>query len=121
MAAEDEGPLPLETEDEDLEPLPLEDEPASSQGESKIHAFGSVAAAGAVEQKLSRGMNIPGTGATRCRVFHSKITVGAIDHMVSQINEWLDGSEAEVKHVTQVVGVMEGKKSEPNVILTVWY
>ena len=121
MAAEDEGPLPLEMEDEDLEPLPLEDEPASSQGESKIHAFGSVAAAGPVQQELSRGMNIAGTGATRCRVFHSKITVGAIDHMVSLINEWLDGSEAEVKHVTQVVGVMEGKKSEPNVILTVWY
>ena len=121
MAADDEAPLPLEGQDEDLEPLPLEDEASSAGGESKIHAFGSVVAAGAVQRELSRTMNLPGTGATRCRVFNSKITVGAIDHMVDQINEWLDSSEVEVKHVTQVVGVVEGKKAESNVILTVWY
>ena len=47
--------------------------------------------------------------------------VAAIEHMAEQINSWLDGDQIEVKHVNEVVGVMEGKKPEPNVIVTVWY
>ena len=41
--------------------------------------------------------------------------------MEQQINEWIDGNQIEIKAVTQVVGVMEGKTPEPNVIITVWY
>ena len=122
MSASDEAPLPVEGADDDLEPLPVEGGDESAvQASSKIQAFGAVAAAGRAKQEFSRAMNLTGTGATRCRLFHSKITVAAVDHMVNLINEWLDGSDIEVKHVTDVVGTMEGKKPEPNLILTVWY
>ena len=122
MSASDEAPLPVEGADDDLEPLPVEGgDESADQASSKIQAFGAVAAAGRAKQDFSRAMNLTGTGATRCRVFHAKITVGAIDHMVDLINEWLDGSDIEVKHVTDVVGTMEGKKPEPNLIVTVWY
>jgi hypothetical protein len=114
---EEEEPIALVGDDEE-ESLGLEDAPS---GSSKIQAFGAAAAAGRSEQKFSRKMNLTGAGATRCRVFHSKITVAAIEHMINTINEWLDGSEAEIKHVSEVVGTMEGKKPEPNIIVTVWY
>lgn len=121
MSQDEETPLPLEG-DEDLEPLPVEGGlEASDLTSSKIQAFGAAAAAGAQERKFSRTLNLTGTGATRVRAFHSKITIAAIEHMADQINEWLDASQVEIKHVSQVVGVMEGKKPEPNLIVTVWY
>lgn len=121
MSQDNEAPLPL-AGDEELEPLPVEGETeAPEQTSSKIHAFGAVAAAGAQQRKFSRALNLTGAGATRVRVFNSKITVAAIEHMADQINEWLDGDELEVKYVNQVVGIVEGKKPEPNLIITVWY
>jgi hypothetical protein len=121
MSQDDEAALPVEG-DEELEPLPVEAEAkAAGQTSSKIHAFGAAAAAGPQQRKFTRALNLTGAGATRVRVFHSKITVAAIEHMIDQINEWLDGGELEVKYVNQVVGVVEGKKPEPNLIITVWY
>ncbi len=119
-SADELEPLPIEAGDE-LEPLPLAEEGDSDRSASKIQAFGRSALASKTQQQLNRSMNLTGTGATRCRVFHSKITVASIDHMAGQINEWLDESDIEVKHVAEVVGVMEGKKNEQNLILTVWY
>jgi len=127
--SDEEGAIPLEGDDE-LEPLPVEGAgggaaeatEVSAQGSSKIHAFGAAAAAARREKKQwRRPTNLTGAGAVRCRMFHSKVTVAAMDHMVDQINEWLDSQEIEVKYVNQVVGVMEGKTPEPNVIVTVWY
>ncbi len=115
----------IPVEGDELEPLQLEggDEPvAGAQTSSKIRAFGGAAGGRrTVKQEFKRPLNVNGTGATRIRVFRSKITVAAIDHMVNQINEWLDGGEIEVKHVTDVVGTLEGKTPEPNLIITVWY
>jgi len=41
--------------------------------------------------------------------------------MIDQINEWLDENEVEIKFIGQVVGTMEGKTPEPNLIVTIWY
>jgi hypothetical protein len=41
--------------------------------------------------------------------------------MEEQINDWLDNNEVEVKFVSQTVGVWEGKKAEPHIIVTLWY
>ena len=123
MPEDDEALLPAEG-DEDLEPISLagDDEAPAEPGSSKIRAFGAHAAlAGTEKHEFKRPLNLTGTGATRVRVFHSKITVAALEHMAEMINRWIDESEVEVKYVNQVVGVMEGKKPEPNVIVTVWY
>jgi hypothetical protein len=121
MTQEDEAPLPLEPEE--LEPLPLEDEApvgTSAPASASIKAFGGHQA-GHAEVKYRRGLNITGAGATRCRIFHSKLTVAALQHMTGQINEWIDAGDIEVKHISEVVGVIEGKTLEPNLIVTVWY
>ncbi len=121
MATNPDGPIPLE--EEDLGSVPLaESEGAAAPGKSpKIQAFGGAAVRARAQKEFERPLNLTGAGATRCRVFNSKVTVAAIDHMVDQINEWLDGEQIEVKYVNQVVGIMEGKTAEPNVIVTVWY
>ena len=125
MPEDDDAPIPLEGADEaDLAPLPVEGEetPASAQTSRKIQAIGSAGVTREQREKeFQRTPNLTGTGAVRCRVFHSKITVAAMDHLAETINDWLDSEDVEVKHVTQVVGVLEGKTPEPNVILTVWY
>ncbi len=107
--------------DEPEEALPLVEGDGDDGGPSKIQTFGT--AAGRVETKteFNRPLNLTGAGATRCRMFHSKVTLTALDHMVSTINEWLDSEEVELKYISQVIGTMEGKKPEPNVIITVWY
>ena len=122
---EDDAAIPLE--EGDLEPLSLADDedgsgPISSRSSTKIHAFGSHATSMQAKQhEYKRTLNMTGAGAIRCKLFHAKLTVAAMEYMVNQINDWLDGSEFEVKSIGQVVGTLEGKMSEPSVIITVWY
>jgi hypothetical protein len=125
MPQDDEAPIPLSggEEPEDLT-LPVEgpQTAAPQPGSSKIRAFGAVAGAAEAHRKqFRRKCNLTGAGAVRCRLFHSKISVAAMEHMVDTINEWLDGEQVEVKYVTHVVGILEGKTPEPNIIITVWY
>jgi len=117
LEADDDKPLPLE----DDEPLTIEAGPAAAEGPTKIQAFGAFAAGAETKQAFKRPLNLTGAGATRVRLFHSKIALTPLDHMIQTINEWLDGEQIEVKCIHQVIGTMEGKRPEPNVIITVWY
>jgi len=120
-------------EDEPLSPAPAggaaqgEEEAISlveSEGEegqaATVRAFGARGPKRA-ERELKRALNVTGQGATRCRVFHSKIAEAALEFMQNQINGWLDGEEIEVKHVGHVIGTMEGKTPVPNLLVLVWY
>ncbi len=71
--------------------------------------------------QFKRPLNFNGQGATRCRLFHCKVAESSMEYMENQINDWLDSEQVEVKQVGHVVGMMEGKHSEPNVIVMVWY
>lgn len=104
----------------DEEPILLVPDEEGDPGESKIMSFGTRGLA-AGEVDFQRPLILNGTGATRCRIFTSKIAPGPLSYMEKQINEWADSVEIEIKFVTQVVGVMEGKRAEPNLIVTVWY
>ncbi len=89
---------------------------------SHIHTFES-------ESKLSRQENIQykrplttGTGATRVRTFHTKLADAAIKYLDDQVNEWLDDNpDILIKFCTTTVGVVEGKRAEQHLIVTVWY
>ncbi|NLX20280.1 MAG: hypothetical protein GXY55_01235 [Phycisphaerae bacterium] len=73
-------------------------------------------------REYRRPLTVTGTGATRVRVFHSKMSDAAIRHLEDAVNEWLDSDpQIEVKHITTTVGVWEGKHPDPNFILTVFY
>ena len=133
LTEDDEGaPMPLTSEtksdpirltgDDDEaeeEPISLVDgEPES--GESKV----KLAQRGATEQakhEFRRPLNVTGQGATRCRIFHSRVAVDALEGTEERINEWIDSDNIEIKHVGHMVGTMEGKTARPNVMIVVWY
>lgn len=145
----DEEPLPLEADDEPV-PVPVPSNTKSGEPQpqkvelpcrkevsdqkislvdnfdesapTKRKAFGSAAAmADGHKQGFKRQLNNNGTGATRCRVFHSKIQENPLQHMETVINDWIDEEGVEVKHATQCIGTMEGKRSESNLLVMVWY
>jgi hypothetical protein len=62
-----------------------------------------------------------GSGAVRCRMFHCKVAESSMEHMENQINAWLDDENIDIKHVGHLVGALEGKHTEPNVIVMIWY
>ena len=71
---------------------------------------------------LKRPLLPEGAGATRCRTFHAKLNDGAVGFMNKHINEWTDGNPAVVlKYATATIGIWEGKKADPHLILTVFY
>ncbi len=122
VAEVDEQPAPPATEDD--EPIKLVEEPiaieeSSGKPAQRYTHIGRLGAAKAVEYK--RALNITGKGATRCRIFHSRIAVDSLESMESRINEWLDGEEIDIKQVGHLIGTMEGKTPRPNIVVMVWY
>lgn len=103
------------------EPINLIADSEAAAAEGKIKAFAG--AAGSVRRDaFARKPTINGTGACRIRSFHGRLSAQGLEYMDNQINEWLDHNpEVEVKFVTSVVGVFEGKMREPAVILNLWY
>lgn len=74
------------------------------------------------ENKFKRPLRPNQVGASRCRTFHSKLSEAAIDFMTTQMNEWMDANpDIVIKFSTSTIGNFEGKHSEPNLILTVYY
>lgn len=62
------------------------------------------------------------TTATRCRTFHAKLADGALAHLDEQINLWVDSREdVQIKFATSTIGVVEGKHSDPHLIVTIFY
>lgn len=88
-------------------------------GPSKIQTF----ARGGEHQdmEMKRAVNADGTGATRCKTFHSKLRVDALEFLDDQVNQWLDDHpEYEVKFVTTTIGVLTGKAKEEALFMNVW-
>lgn len=127
-------PLQLEPDPEPIgiEPIPVardevsETEPISlvddidEEGPSKIHALRG-SALEVEKHEFKRPVNVTGQGATRCRIFHSRVAEAPLEHMQKSINAWSDDAEIEIKHTSMVMGIMEGKNPEPNIIVVVWY
>jgi len=138
------GPRPVEPEPVEPEPLAVEPEPVAAspgqagedkdqeepislvdggetEGPSRIHAMGRGSALETGQYEFKRPMNVTGTGATRCRLFHSRIATAPLEYMQRSINEWLDAEGIEVKQVGHIIGTMEGKTPEPNLLVMIWY
>lgn len=112
---------PIEFEDDEPDDLSASAEMSST----RIHTV-SAATLGGVggwdDSKFKRELHPGSAGATRCRTFHCRLSEGAIDFLVSQINEWLDGNDKIViKFVNSAIGLFEGKHTEQNLIITLFY
>jgi len=106
-----------------LESIKLEEPEDENQipGTEQIRTFESDSQLDQTKE-FKRALIKTGNGATRVRTFHSKLSDKAMHYLDEQINEWLDNNtDIEVKFSNTTVGVVEGKKTEPHVIVTVWY
>jgi hypothetical protein len=65
---------------------------------------------------------VPGERITTVKSFFTKLHVNAIPFLDEQINEWLqENPDISIKRTNTVVGEVQAKKTEPNIIITVWY
>lgn len=124
--------LPMPTDDDtaviagvdhELDPIEVGDlsgadmDPAE-RSTNKIRAFG---VRKPHEDHWQRTPNTTGTGAIHVKTFVTKLRLDAIDHLDTQVNEWLDNHpEYEVKFVTTTVGTLTGKNKEEALFMNVW-
>ena len=59
---------------------------------------------------------------TGVKTFFTKLHVGSIAFLDEQITNWLkENPGVAIKRTNTATGVVEGKKTEPHIIVTVWY
>ena len=59
---------------------------------------------------------------TGIKTFFTKLHPGALEFLDEQITRWLkDNPQVNIKHTNAVTGDIQSKKTEPNIIITVWY
>lgn len=59
---------------------------------------------------------------TGIKSFYTKLHSGAIDFLDEQICKWLmDNPGVNIKRTNTAVGDIVGKKTEPSIIITIWY
>jgi len=112
-----------ETHDPELEPIDAGDlstggmDPAELSTD-KIKAFG---VRKPHEDHWQRTPNVTGKGAIHVKTFVTKLRLDAIDHLDTQVNEWLDNHpEYEVKFVTTTIGTLFGKNKEEAMFMNIW-
>lgn len=110
---------------EKYETITFDDEEPDPMSQSRIHGATShgMATSGTWDDsKFKRALRPDKVGATRCRVFHCKLSEGALDFMLNQINDWLDANDqVVVKMMNSSIGPYEGKHTEQHLIITVFY
>ena len=112
-------PAPKPPEEDLLDPISLIDE--SEMDPASTKKVGNVSSESMRKTDFKREMNITGTGATRFRVFHSKISEVPLVAMENNINNWMEENQVEVKQASQLVATLEGKRSEENMFIMIWY
>ena len=76
----------------------------------------------AADRPLQQQNTHVGGRITGCRTFFTKLHPGAIDFLDGQITEWLKKNPSiNIKSTNSTVGEVQAKKTEPNLIVTVWY
>ena len=105
--------------------LPLMDESEPAGDAEGMHAAESLVLSPAGGLELGdqpAPQALAGAGARHVRIFHAKLSEGAVRHLAEQVNTWLESHpDVEVKFAHTTVGVWEGKHAESNLILTVFY
>jgi hypothetical protein len=64
----------------------------------------------------------PAGRITTCKTFFTKLHPGAIKFMDDQITAWLkENPGVVIKNTTAVTGEIVDKKTEPSILITIWY
>lgn len=72
-------------------------------------------------QKIEEGLTSK-ERITGVKTFFTKLHAGGIDFLDGQIKDWLSKNpRIIVKHTSATTGMVVSKKTEPNLIITIWY
>ncbi|MFA5422922.1 MAG: hypothetical protein WC374_03605 [Phycisphaerae bacterium] len=64
----------------------------------------------------------PGGKITGVKLFFTKLHAGAMDFLSEQVTDWLKANpNITIKQTNMTVGEVAAKKTEPNLIIAVWY
>jgi hypothetical protein len=56
------------------------------------------------------------------KTFFTKLHPGALNFLDEQITRWLtENPDVQIKRTNVVTGLIQAKKTEPNIIITIWY
>lgn len=107
----------------DMDLMGLE-EPDKRQASEPASGSGPVAEspASTVPQPPGRSQIVSGGRITGMKIFFTKLQAGSMDFMEEQVKNWLANNPGIVIKCTNVIsGPVVGKKTEPNIIITLWY
>ncbi|MFC1676235.1 hypothetical protein ACFL3G_04115 [Planctomycetota bacterium] len=122
---------PISFGDTPIEPIPFDD--SDNAGDSKVShsplnlggnstAEFSVPSLKAKPIKKAKEKLASSDRITGIKTFFTKLHVGSIDFLDEQINNWLKANpDVVIKHTNATTGMLVGKKTEHNIIITVWY
>jgi len=133
-------PIPLANAEKPI-PLgngPAKDSPGVSRAPLNLGGGGQPAPAAApkVAPKPKPKIVVPASGLkkedapvasagdriTGIKTFFTKLHPGALEFLDEQIGRWLEKNpHVHIKHTNVVCGDIQAKKTEPNIIITVWY
>ena len=68
------------------------------------------------------GPTTSGERVTGVKTFFTKLHAGAMEFLDESMTRWLQQNpDVHIKHTNITTGDVQGKKTEPNIIITVWY
>ena len=80
------------------------------------------AQAGAVAKKVAQTVNGASRRITGVKTFYTKLHPGALDFLDEQIADWLKANPTvAIKQTNVTVGEVQAKKTEPNLIVSLWF
>ena len=72
--------------------------------------------------KKPTGKTAPTDRIAGVKTFFTKLHPGALNFLDEQITRWLtENPDVQIKRTNVATGQMQAKKTEPNIIITVWY
>jgi len=125
----DESNTNTEQPKKDLSSIPFDDSdggPKTEISHAPLNLGGAVGSAPAPAAKPTpkpASAPMPAAGRiTGVKIFFTKLHTGAMDFLSEQITDWLASNpNVVIKHTNIAVGEVAAKKTEPNLIVTVWY
>jgi len=115
-------PIPF---DDDLnKPIPFDDgDTKMGVSHSPLNLSGGAAVKVPAPTTKERGEKIVSSDRiTGVKTFFTKLHPGAIEFLTEQINDWLKANPGiDIKRTNTTTGNVVGKKTEPNIIVMVWY
>ncbi len=71
---------------------------------------------------LDKKQTVSGDRITGVKTFFTKLHPGALPFLDEQITDWLRNNPGViVKQTSTTTGEVQGKNTEPNIIITIWY